>query len=80
MAIPVYSQSKADMQHHMSILQRRLAERTRERDAATARIDAAEMRTETAERSARDIARDRDVWRQRAIKAETALKAAGIMQ
>lgn len=69
----VIAQAKAAMQHHMDILQSRLAKCTTERDEAKAKIQAAIDRAELAERSARDVARDRDQWRARAQQAEAAL-------
>lgn len=54
----IHAQAKKDMQHHMSILQRRLAECSDERDDLKVKLEAAEMRAEIAERSQRDMARE----------------------
>lgn len=67
--------------HHMNVLQSRLAKCTADRDAALAkivaaveRIDAAVERIEGAERAVRDVARDRDRWRAKAIRATELLR------
>jgi hypothetical protein len=71
------AQAKSALKSHLAIVQRRLAKAMAERDRAMAQIQSAEDRAEIAERAARDVARDRDQWRERALRAEAAMASMG---
>lgn len=73
MNAPSIAQAKAALNRNLAVTQSKLAKCTADRDEARSRIQIAEDRAEMADRSARDVARDRDQWRARATKAEEAL-------
>ncbi len=56
-------------------LQNQLAEATHARETAERAREAAEARADEAERQMRDIARERDEWKRRALVAERELAA-----
>lgn len=72
-----FTQTIGDMRSHIALLQRRLAKAQAERDAAVSELEAARSQAEMAERASRDVARDRDYWREQAKRATAALSSMG---